>query len=239
MKLSLEKILQSQGFGSRKQCRFLIESGKVKVDNATCADAKAIFETANFEFTVSGQTWLYREKVYIAMNKPIGFECSHNPQHHHSVFSLLPPQLVERGLQCVGRLDQDTTGLLLLTDDGAYLHALTHPRRHVPKRYRITTHELVTAAQIAQLEAGVELIGEKELLRAYQCTLDDSQVLSFTIHQGLYHQVKRMIAAVGNHVIALNREQIGQFQLGDIAEGQWVYLDSEQQQLAKQTLETD
>lgn len=235
--MHLEKILQSQGFGSRKQCRALIESGIVTVDNTSCFDPKANFQTDNFEFVVAGQTWLYREKIYIAMNKPLGFECSHNPQHHHSVFSLLPPQLIERGIQCVGRLDQDTTGLLLLTDDGAYLHALTHPRRHVPKRYRITMHEPVSAAQIAQLEAGVELIGEKDLLRAYECKLEDSQILSFTIHQGIYHQVKRMIAAVGNHVVALHREQIGQFKLDDIAEGQWVYLDAEQQQSAKQTPE--
>ena len=231
--MHLEKILQSQGFGSRKQCRFLIENGKVKVNDTPCSDPKANFSTDNLEFSVAGKTWQYREKVYIAMNKPTGFECSHNPQHHQSVFSLLPPQLIERGVQCVGRLDQDTTGLLLLTDDGAYLHALTHPRRHVPKRYRMTTHEPVTDVQVAQLEAGVELIGEKELLRAYQCQLEDSQTLSFTIHQGIYHQVKRMIAAVGNHVVALHREQIGQFELVDIAEGQWVYLNNEQQQLAK------
>lgn len=232
--MHLEKILQSQGFGSRKQCRSLIESGKVKVNKTPCSDPKANFATDNLEFTVAGQAWQYREKVYIAMSKPVGFECSHNPQHHQSVFSLLPPQLIERGVQCVGRLDQDTTGLLLLTDDGAYLHALTHPRRHVPKRYRITTHEPVTSAQIEQLEAGVELNGEKELLRAFDCTLEDNQILSFTIHQGIYHQVKRMIAAVGNHVVALHREQIGQLGLSDIAEGQWVYLNSEQQQLAKQ-----
>lgn len=237
--MHLEKILQSQGFGSRKQCRALIESGKVKVDSALCLNPKANFPIDNFEFSIAGQTWLYREKTYIAMNKPLGFECSHNPQHHQSVFSLLPPQLIERGLQCVGRLDQDTTGLLLLTDDGAYLHALTHPRRHVPKRYRITMHEPVTATQIAQLEAGVELMGENDLLRAHLCKLEDSHILSFTIHQGIYHQVKRMIAAVGNHVVALHREQIGQFGLGEVAEGQWVYLDSEQQQSAKQTPEVD
>lgn len=231
--MNLEKILQSQGFGSRKQCRFLIENGKVKVNNTSCSDPKANFVTDNLEFSVASQTWQYREKVYIAMNKPVGFECSHNPQHHQSVFSLLPPQLIERGVQCVGRLDQDTTGLLLLTDDGAYLHSLTHPRRHVPKRYRMTTHEPVTAEQIARLEAGVELIGEKELLRAYQCSLEDNHVLSFTIHQGIYHQVKRMIAVVGNHVVALHRAQIGQFELGDISEGQWVYLSGEQQQLTK------
>ena len=233
--MHLEKILQSQGFGSRKQSRLLIDTGKVSVNGTLCFDTKVNFPIDNFEFVVAGQTWLYREKIYIAMNKPLGFECSHNPQHHQSVFSLLPPQLIERGLQCVGRLDQDTTGLLLLTDDGAYLHALTHPRRHVPKRYRITMHEPVTATQIAQLEAGVELMGEKDLLRAHHCKLEDSHVLSFTIHQGIYHQVKRMIAAVGNHVVALHREQIGQFQMGDVAEGQWVYLDSEQQDSAKQT----
>lgn len=237
--MHLEKILQSQGFGSRKQCRALIESGIVTVDNTPCLNPKANFPTDNFEFSVAGQTWLYREKIYIAMNKPIGFECSHNPQYHQSVFSLLPPQLIERGLQCVGRLDQDTTGLLLLTDDGAYLHALTHPKRHVPKRYRITMHEPVTSSQIAQLELGVELIGEKDLLKAHHCTLEDSNILSFTIHQGIYHQVKRMIAAVGNHVVALHREQIGQFGLGDIAEGQWIYLNSEQQLSAKQTPNAD
>lgn len=237
--MHLEKILQSQGFGSRKQSRLLIESGKVSVNGTPCFDTKANFPTDNFEFSVAGQTWRYREKIYIAMNKPIGFECSHNPQHHQSVFSLLPPQLIERGLQCVGRLDQDTTGLLFLTDDGAYLHALTHPRRHVPKRYRMTMHEPVTAQQIAQLEAGVELMGEKELLRAYDCILEDSHILSFTIHQGIYHQVKRMIAAAGNHVIALHREQIGQFRLGEVAEGQWIYLDSEKQQSAKQIAEVE
>lgn len=238
--MHLEKILQSQGFGSRKQCRLLIDSGKVSVNGMPCFDAKANFAIEDFEFSVAGKTWQYREKVYIAMNKPVGFECSHNPQHHQSVFSLLPSQLIERGVQCVGRLDQDTTGLLLLTDDGSYLHALTHPRRHVPKRYRITTHEPVTTMQIAQLEAGVALIGEKEELRAYQCTLEDCQTLSFTIHQGIYHQVKRMIAAVGNHVIALHRTQIGQFQLGDdLVEGQWMYLNSDQQLLAKQAPEAE
>ncbi len=240
--MHLEKILQSQGFGSRKQCRQIIDSGRVSVAGVICKDSKANFDTADFEFTVAGKAWRYREKVYIALHKPIGYECSHTPQHHRSVFSLLPPQLLERGVNCVGRLDQDTTGLLLLTDDGSYLHALTHPKRHVPKRYQVTTHEPVTEAQIAQLQAGVELMGEDALLKADHCALTDSHTLSLTIHQGIYHQVKRMIAAVGNHVIALHREQIGELsltQLGEeVAEGQWIYLDAEQQQLAKQNIYT-
>jgi 16S rRNA pseudouridine516 synthase len=94
-------------------------------------------------------------------------------------------------------------------------------------------HEPVTAKQIAHVEAGVELIGENDLLRAHDCTLEDIHILSFTIHQGIYHQVKRMLAAVGNHVIGLHREQIGQFELGNLIEGQWIYLESEQQLSAK------
>jgi 16S rRNA pseudouridine516 synthase len=241
--MHLEKILQSQGFGSRKQCRALIEKGQVQVDEKTCLDPKAHFSLDYFTFRVAGQAWLYREKVYIALNKPIGFECSHHPQHHPSVFNLLPPQLIARGLQCVGRLDQDSTGLLLLTDDGTYLHALTHPRRHVPKRYRITMHEPVTDHQVRQLQAGVELLGEQDLLYAHDCVFSgtsddvvkDRHILTFTIHQGIYHQVKRMIAAVGNHVVALHRTEIGQFKLDGIADGQWVYLDHEQQQSAKKS----
>jgi 16S rRNA pseudouridine516 synthase len=240
--MHLEKILQSQGFGSRKQSRRIIDSGRVSVAGVVCKETKANFPIEDFEFKVAGQTWRYREKVYIALFKPLGYECSHTPQHHRSVFSLLPPQLIERGLQCVGRLDQDTTGLLLLTDDGSYLHALTHPKRHVPKRYRVTMHEPVTEAQITQLQAGVELMGEAALLKADYCALVDSHTLSLTIHQGIYHQVKRMIAAVGNHVIALHREQIGELVLdqleGCIAEGQWVYLDADQQLLAKQNIYT-
>jgi len=243
MKSSLEKILQSQGFGSRKQCRQIIDSGRVSVASVVCKDSKANFPTDDFEFMVGGKTWRYRDKVYIALNKPIGYECSHTPQHHRSVFSLLPPQLIERGVQCVGRLDQDTTGLLLLTDDGAYLHALTHPKRHVPKRYRVTTHEPVTEAQIAMLATGVELMGESGLLKADHCALTESHVLSLTIHQGIYHQVKRMIAAVGNHVVALHREQIGELAIdqfeNDLVEGQWVYLNENQQLLAKQNVYTD
>lgn len=130
--MNLEKILQSQGFGSRKQCRQFIETGKVVIAGEICKDPKASFITQNLEFKVAGKTWLFREKIYIALNKPKGYECSHNPQHHHSVFSLLPVQLIERGIQCIGRLDQDTTGLLLLSDNGTFLQTLTQiGRAHV------------------------------------------------------------------------------------------------------------
>ncbi|ONG38983.1 16S rRNA pseudouridine(516) synthase [Alkanindiges hydrocarboniclasticus] len=238
--MHLEKILQSQGFGSRKQCRQLIEDGKVTINGEVCRNPKASFETQHsdeqpLEFAVAGKSWQYREKVYLALNKPQGYECSHQPQHHPSVFSLLPAQFIERGVQCVGRLDQDTTGLLILTDDGAFLQALTHPKKHVAKRYLVTTNRPIADEQIEQLKQGVALRNEQGVYAADDCLQLAENQLVLTIHQGLYHQVKRMIAAVGNHVDALHREQIGQFKLpDDLAEGEWIYLNDEQVTLARQ-----
>lgn len=233
--MHLDKILQSQGFGSRKYCRQLIETGKVSIDGEACTEIKADFSPVDFEFTVAGQTWQYREKVYIALNKPQGYECSHQPQHHHSVFSLLPAQLIERGVQSVGRLDQDTTGLLLLTDDGALLQALTHPKKHVAKRYVVTTNRPITDDQIAQLQQGVTLCNEQGIYAADDCIKVKENQLILTIHQGLYHQVKRMLAAVGNHVDDLHREQVGHFKLPEsLKEGKWIYLDDEQIHMARQ-----
>ena len=240
--MNLEKILQSQGFGSRKHCRQLIETGKVAIvsdamegGSDVCTDPKASINTKNLSFKVLDETWLYREKIYLAMNKPQAYECSHNPQHHHSAFSLLPAQLIERGVQSVGRLDQDTTGLLLLTDDGTFLQALTHPKKHVAKRYVVTTNRPITDEQIAQLKQGVALRNEQGIYAADDCIQLGEHQLVLTIHQGLYHQVKRMLAAVGNHVDALHREQIGHFRLPeDLAVGEWMYLNDEQINLARQ-----
>ncbi|TEU23053.1 pseudouridine synthase [Alkanindiges illinoisensis] len=233
--MQLEKILQSQGFGSRKQCRQLIENGNIAIYGEVYSNPKADIEVNKLEFIVAGKSWQYREKVYIALHKPIGFECSHQPQHHSSVFSLLPAQLIERGIQCVGRLDQDTTGLLLLTDDGTFLQGLTHPKKHVAKRYIVTTNRPIIDEQITQLKQGVALRNEQGIYAADDCMQLGENQLVLTIHQGLYHQVKRMIAAVGNHVDALHRDQIGQFKLpDDLTEGQWIYLSDEQVNQARQ-----
>lgn len=229
----LEKILQSQGFGSRKYCQQLIKNGSVSVDGEVADDLKKQFSPENLEFSLFGQTYQYREQVYIALKKPKGFECSHQPQHHQSVFSLLPEIMIHRGVQAIGRLDQDTTGLLLLTDDGKYLQALTHPRKHVPKVYHVTTIDPVTPEQIAMLSEGVSLHQEKGIFAATDVAMLETNKLTMTIHQGVYHQVKRMIAAVGNKVEALHRHQVGQLVLPEIADGEWIYLSEQQKQLAQ------
>lgn len=229
----LEKMLQSQGFGSRKHCQQLIKNGAIAIQGEVISNPKHKLDLKDLTFTVYGETFDYREKVYIALNKPQGYECSHQATHHFSVFDLFDDVLMNRGLQCVGRLDQDTSGLLLLTDDGQFLQALTHPKKHVAKVYRMQTADAVTAEQIQQLKQGVELRNESGIFAATDIILLAEHELQLTIHQGVYHQVKRMLAAVGNKVERLHRQQIGALELTDLQEGHWIYLSPEQVELAK------
>lgn len=232
----LEKMLQSQGFGSRKNCQNLIKNGAVQIQGEMVSDPKLKLKLDQLEFNVSGQTYQYREKVYIALNKPAGYECSHQATHHFSVFELFDHVLLERGLQCVGRLDQDTTGLLLLTDDGQFLQALTHPKKHVAKVYRMQTADAVTEEQLLNLEQGVELRNENGIFVATDVKQIAEHEMQMAIHQGVYHQVKRMLAAVGNKVEKLHRQQIGLLKLQDLGEGEWMYLTENQIQAAKKQM---
>src|SRR5699024_326845 len=215
----LEKMLQSQGFGSRKHCQQLIKNGAIAIQGEVITNAKHKLDLNHLSFSVYGEHFEYREKVYIALNKPQDYECSHQATHHFSVFDLFDDVLMNRGLQCVGRLDQDTSGLLLLTDDGQFLQALTHPKKHVAKVYRMQTADPVTEQQIQHLEQGVELRNEKGIFAATEVTRLAENRLQMTVHQGVYHQVKRMLAAVGNKVEQLHRAQIGALALPELVEG--------------------
>ena len=226
--LPLDRILAGQGFGSRRSCRTLIRHGCVTVRGDLQTDPDQMIALAGLVFTVNQTAWQYRERVVLMLHKPAGMECSRNPNAHASVFELLPPPLIARGVQPVGRLDQDTTGLLLLTDDGGLNHRLTAPRHHVPKRYLVSTKHPLNAAQIAQLLAGVVLHDAPQPVSALGATQLNERTLSLSIAQGKYHQVKRMLAAVGNRVEALHRSQIGGLVLpDDLAPGTWRYLSSD------------
>lgn len=225
--MDLETLLFSQGFGSRRQCRGMIAEGRLSIGGDVCTDPHAdIPLTPPPEFEVDGARWTYREKAYIALNKPAGYECSRDPQHHLSVFHLLPPQLAERGVQSVGRLDQDTTGLLLLSDDGAFVHTYTSPKKKVPKVYLATVRHPLDDAQLAKLRDGVLLHGESKPSAALAAERRDDHLLELTVLEGKYHQVKRMVAAAGNRVEKLHRERMGGYALPDsLAEGAWRWLD--------------
>ena len=231
-KLTLEKILQSQGFGTKKSCRFMVLDGLVEVAGAVVDDVRAEFDPmaqGGLNFTVDGVAWQYHAHVYLALNKPAGVECSRRPKHHRGVLSLLPDPFTARDVQPVGRLDHDTTGLLLLSDDGNFIHAQSHPKRHVPKTSVATTQDLVTPELVAQLSAGVQLTDEPDPLAAQARQLDTHDI-EISLDMGKYHQVKRMLAAAGHHCIALRRTAIGGLTLEALGleEGGWAYLTPEQ-----------
>lgn len=226
--MKLYRILQSQGFGSRKGCTAQVRAGAVAVNGVVCDDPEAEVDTAGLVLTLDGVNWTYREKAYLLMHKPAGYECSHHPSHHPSVFSLLPPPLLQRGVQCVGRLDQDTTGLLLFSDDGQFIHRMISPRKGIAKVYRATCADPVTDAMLDALRTGVALNDEPAPIAALACERLDAATLRLTLAEGKYHQVKRMIAATGNRVDTLHREAIGSYGLpADLPSGNWRWLETE------------
>ncbi len=225
--MELERLLRSQGFGSRAECRALVRSGRVCVQGGPCDNPFEDFAPEGLTFTVDGVPWTFCAKAYIALHKPAHFECSHKPQFHPSVYTLLPRPLVTRGVQAIGRLDEDTTGLLLLSDDGQFIHRCTSPRKVVPKVYDVTTKHAIDDAQIDALRKGVQLNDEPEAIAAAACEQIAGNLLRLTITEGKYHQVKRMVAAAGNRVEALHRVSIGGFELPPtLKPGEWMWLDA-------------
>ncbi|WP_445428316.1 16S rRNA pseudouridine(516) synthase RsuA [Alishewanella sp. HL-SH05] len=165
---------------------------------------------------------------YFMLHKPAGYICANDDPEHPTVFSLLDEPLVER-LHSVGRLDLDTTGLLLLTDDGQWSHRLTAPKHHVPKTYRVWTADPIPTEAIAQFAEGIMLRNEKDATKPAELVIVDECEALLTIHEGRYHQVKRMFAALGNKVEQLHREQIGGLKLPiDLVVGEYKELDEKE-----------
>ncbi len=237
--MQLQDILYSQGFGTRRVCAGLIQQGRVEVYPSqdapaaqTCLDSSADFVAPGLRFRVQGVDWPYHEKAYVMLNKPAATECSQKPSTYPSIYTLLPSPLRLRpqkgavqGVQAVGRLDQDTTGLLLLTDDGKFIHRMSSPRHHVPKVYEVTVKHELDPGQIKKLLLGVVLDDDPRPVKAAAAEALAPHHLRLTLTEGKYHQVKRMVAAVSNRVEALQRSQIGGLKLPpDLAPGQWRWL---------------
>ena len=236
--MQLQDILYSQGFGTRRVCAGLVQQGLVQVypsaqaPASACSESNAEFVAEGLRFRVQGVDWPYQEKAYLMLNKPSATECSQKPSTYPSIYMLLPSPLRLRpqkgavqGVQAVGRLDQDTTGLLLLTDDGKFIHRMSSPRHHVPKVYEVTVKHPISEAQVAKLLSGVVLDDDPKPVRAAACEAINEHHLRLTLTEGKYHQVKRMVAAVSNRVEALHRSQIGGLRLpDDLAPGQWRWL---------------
>ncbi len=231
--MQIERLLHSQGFGTRRQCRALVRAGLVRVAGEACDDPFADFEPGasggepGLAFEVDGERWRYRAQAYLMLHKPAGYECSHKPSFHPSVFRLLPDPLVARGVQCLGRLDQDTTGLMLLSDDGQFIHQWSSGKKRTPKRYEIELCHEVDQTFVQTLLDGVQLHDEPAPIAASACEQTGPAALRMTIREGKYHLVKRMIGAAGNRVESLHRSRIGGLALDPaLAPGEWRWLEA-------------
>ena len=226
--MTLAQLLFSQGFGTRRECAGLVASGQVAIGGVVCTDVHREVNPCGLEFTVRGEPWTYQARALLVMHKPAGYECSQKPKHHPSVYSLLPTPLRQRGVQAIGRLDEDTTGVLLFTDDGTLIHRLTSPRHHVPKVYEVGCKHPVDAALLERLREGVLLHDENETVRAASCEATGPASLRLTLVEGKYHQVKRMVAAAGNRVESLARSDFGGVRIDALAAGAWRWLSDEE-----------
>jgi 16S rRNA pseudouridine516 synthase len=235
--MQLQDILFSQGFGTRRVCAGLIQQGLVTIAQAQCTQPATEFVADGLLFTVQGTPWAYHEKAYLMLHKPAGYECSQKPSTYPSIYTLLPVPIRQRGggaaagVQAVGRLDQDTTGLLLLSDDGKFIHRMSSPKHHVPKVYEVNAKHEVNDKQVQKLLDGVVLDDDPKPVRAAACIKTGERQLSLTLTEGKYHQVKRMIAAVGNRVeevAGLHRSRIGELSLpDDLKPGGWRWLTAD------------
>ena len=179
--MQLQDILYSQGFGTRRICAGLVQQGYVQIDQGqglvTCDDATHdVYVQEGMPFSVQGVLWPYHAKAYVLLHKPAGYECSHKPSAWPSLYTLLPAPLRQRpqknavqGVQAVGRLDQDTTGMLVLTDDGPLIHRMSSPRHHVPKVYEVSTAEPISDKQVLRLLEGVVLDDSPKPVKAAAC----------------------------------------------------------------------
>ena len=241
--MQLQDILYSQGFGTRRVCAGLIQQGLVQVydqeseqylapvgDSITSSATEYVAN--GLRFRVQGVEWAYHALAYVLFNKPAGSECSQKPSMHPSIYTYLPSPLRLRpqksaiqGVQAVGRLDQDTTGMLLMSDDGQFIHRMSSPKKHVAKVYEVTTKHPLDDKQVRKLLAGVVLDDDPKPVKAAAAEMVSEFHLRLTLTEGKYHQVKRMLAAVSNRVEGLHRSQIGGLKLpDDLLTGQWRWL---------------
>ncbi|WP_108649123.1 16S rRNA pseudouridine(516) synthase RsuA [Dongshaea marina] len=221
--MRLDKFISETTSLTRSLAKKALHRGEI------CCDGEVVKNSAfkvkvGCKVTLNGELLELRGPRYIMLHKPIGYICSTIDEEHPSVLSLL--KLNNRDRLCIaGRLDLDTTGLVLITDDGQWSHRITSPKKECGKRYRVQLADPVEASLTEQFAKGVELRGERELTRPAKLEIHSPTEVLLTIHEGKYHQVKRMFAAVGNKVIGLHRESVGEIELDPALEpGQWRYL---------------
>ena len=223
--MKLVKHLANLGYGSRKQVAQMFREGRITdaAGEVMYADDPLDHEAVR----VDGEPLDPPQGMLLMLHKPVGYTCSTKDQGR-IVYELLPPRYRLRSplLSNVGRLDRDTSGLLLFTDDGALLHRISSPKSKLSKVYEATLAEDLRGDEASVFSSGTLMLeSEQTPLLPAELQVVDTRHVRLTLHEGRYHQVRRMFAAVGNHVVALHRTRVGGLGLGELAAGQWRALD--------------
>ena len=225
--MKLVKTLANLGYGSRKDVARMFREGRI-----TDAAGEVLYADdapAHADVHVDGEPLDPPQGLALMLHKPVGYTCS-TRDPGRIVYDLLPPRFRLRSplLSTVGRLDRDTSGLLLLTDDGALLHRITAPKAKLAKRYEATLDADLRGDEVALFASGtLQLESDDTPLAPARLEMADARHATLVLTEGRYHQVRRMFAAVGNHVVALHRSQVGGLALGDLSPGQWRPLNAE------------
>ena len=228
--MRLDALLVRYGYCARREAPALLRSGRVRGRDGANITSPGQHVNVD-EVLVDGEKIPFPDGIYVALHKPVGYVCSHAEEKAGKlVFELLPAEWARRNprVECVGRLDKNTSGLLLFSDDGCFVHRLTSPRKHVPKLYSFETESPIPEEASALFASGGFMLkGEKDPCLPAKLELTDVTHGKITLEEGRYHQVRRMLAAVGAPVIRLHREAVGHLQLNDLnlAPGEWCSID--------------
>ena len=208
----LDKIISSSGKYTRSESSKMIRSGAVRVNGEEVRNPAFKADGNSDNITVNSRKFVYKKYIYIMMNKPSGVVSASDSPSDVTVVDLIEGELKRPGLFPAGRLDKDTTGLVLITDDGDFAHRILSPKRHVSKTYRVTLKEDITEDEAEMIRTGLMLNGEK-LLPAKVKKLDGEHVYEVVLKEGRYHQIKRMFARLSNEVVSLERTAMGNLTL--------------------------
>lgn len=224
----LDKILSTQLNISRTDAKQMIKKGRVSVNGIPVKSGDIKVADADI-VTVDGNEISYSRFVYIMMNKPKGVISASDGKGEKTVVDLVPSDMQRRGLFPAGRLDKDTTGFVLLTDDGEFAHSILAPSRHIDKTYVVTLDKPVTPEAVADFRSGMELNGERLLQADAEIISEDATVCRVVLRQGLYHQIKRMFKKHGLTVLELKRVKMGNLPLDDsLLPGECRYLSQKE-----------
>lgn len=239
--MRLDRLLANLGYGSRREVAAFVAAGRVLLDGARLTKVDqpvSLDDVRRGALTLNDEPLDPPAPLTVMLNKPAGYVCSHD-ERGAIIYDLLPPRwkLRKPALSAAGRLDKESTGQVILTDDGDLLHRIIHPKSHAAKRYAVTLVRDLRGDEAALFATGTFLMaGDAKPLKPAFWTPDGPRGGTMILHEGRFHQIRRMFETLGNEVVALHRFRTGTLDLGDLEEGEYRFLDEQDRQKIFQPL---